>query len=368
MELLGDFFNPRDDWGDAFDLELRWTPPPKSAAAAAAAGQAGGGGGGGGGARAAGRAGPSEEKLISPGAVMPLLDGEPGQYTARVVATVADRPSREYTVILTTAGATAAAIEAAARAAEEGGGEAAAAAAADEEAEMTDEQRRLADEAAEADLRAEAEADAEAEKVLRAQNGAPPPPTLSFFTLATLMSRLNAWRTRGAAAAIKARRRNKRLYTGAVSYSPAPTDPLQCVMSGDGLWSAREMARTRFTIQPRDEYGNPTDEAADAWCLKIVRAPEPAGGGGGRGGAAAAAAAAADADGSWDGFSGDDDDEYSDDSDEDGDSGRDERGGGTSVGGVGAEGEQEPPPARIDAGGFASVSTSDGEAGTTEVS
>ena len=108
---------------------------------------------------------------------------------------------------------------------------------------MTDEQRRLADEAAEADPRGGG--GRRRQKVLRAQNGALPPPTLSFFTLATLMSAQRVAH-RGAAAVIMARRRNKRLYTGAVSYSPAPTDPLQCVMSGDGLWSAREMARTRF--------------------------------------------------------------------------------------------------------------------------
>jgi hypothetical protein len=235
------FFNPRDEWGDYFELQLRYKPPLKPSAAQSSS-------------LTLPTGLPSDEPLIYEGSVREMVrDGEPGQYLATVTATATDRPEREYTVVLTKAGAKADAerdaLEAAARAAK-----AKAEAEEDEEEEMTEAQKKAADEAAEADLRAEAEADAAAEKILRAQNGLPPPPRLSFGTLATLMSRLNAWRRRGAAEAIRARKRNKRLYSHAVTYIPAPTSPPHCIVSGDGLWSAREMSRNVFTIQPIDRY------------------------------------------------------------------------------------------------------------------
>ena len=81
---------------------------------------------------------------------------------------------------------------------------------------------RRADEATEADLRAEAEEEAQQEEIRRAHNGAPPAPKLSFGTLATLMSRINAWRRRGFAGEL---RRGSWLSGLTARHSPrSPTD------------------------------------------------------------------------------------------------------------------------------------------------
>ena len=179
----------------------------------------------------------------------------PGAYLASVAASIAG----EYRVIL--------GLEGQAEGEEaEGEGE-------EEAPDLTDEEKRLAEAATQGDLAAEAQAEAEAEAIRRASNGAPPAPQLSFGALATLMSRIRAWKQRGAAAAIQSRRQSKRIFTAVVQYTPDTTHHATCVVSGDGLWRARAMQRALWTIQPRDRFSNATALAAHAFGV-VVRAAD----------------------------------------------------------------------------------------------
>ena len=183
-------------------------------------------------------------------------DGVPGQYGA----TVSTKVAGEYVVVLQMAKK---------KKTGDGGEEG------EEQGKtMTEEEKRLSAEASEADLRAEAAADAEAERIRRLHNGAPPLPKLSFFTLSVLVSRMDAWRKRGAAKAIERRRRAEQIYRESVFYEAGDTDPATCVVSGSGLWKARAKERATWTIQPRDAFSNATDEPHGSFRVRVQRDPD----------------------------------------------------------------------------------------------
>ena len=246
------FFNCRDEGGDQYTLQLRSAKPlPTKSSERDAAHDL--------------TATDGRRQVDVPVPGLPLMqvgevtdeyDGVPGQYGA----TVSTKVAGEYVVVLQMAKK---------KKTGDGGEEG------EEQGKtMTEEEKRLSAEASEADLRAEAAADAEAERIRRLHNGAPPLPKLSFFTLSVLVSRMDAWRKRGAAKAIERRRRAEQIYRESVFYEAGDTDPATCVVSGSGLWKARAKERATWTIQPRDAFSNATDEPHGSFRVRVQCDPD----------------------------------------------------------------------------------------------
>ena len=237
------FFNARDDWGDKFTLVLRAIMPKQtidersdSHNLVATDGRR--------------QMDNPPPPLIRQGEVTEDPD-VPGGYVAEVMAELAG----EYKIILK--------YDAAESAVWEGVEE-------EPEEELTEEQKRLSEAAMEADL----EEEAKQEEANRVANGVPPAPKLSFFTLATMMQKIQAWKKRGAAAAIANRKRSKRIYEAEVTYEADKTDPETCVVAGQGLWVSRPGERSKWSIQPRDRFSNVTNQPSSSFGV-VVRPHKP---------------------------------------------------------------------------------------------
>ena len=89
-----------------------------------------------------------------------------------------------------------------------------------------------------------------------------------------MMQKIQAWKKRGAAAAIANRKRSKRIYEAEVTYEADKTDPETCVVAGQGLWVSRPGERSKWSIQPRDRFSNVTNQPSSSFGV-VVRPHKP---------------------------------------------------------------------------------------------
>jgi len=109
-----------------------------------------------------------------------------------------------------------------------------------------------------------------------------PTPRLSMFSLALLERNTTKWRAKAEQIrlgseeqlALEARRKGLRVFYTSVIFRPAPTHAPSCLVSGDGLWQSVVLQRNTFLIQPRDEFGNVTDEEAKSFHVSMSRSLE----------------------------------------------------------------------------------------------
>ncbi|KAL1507812.1 hypothetical protein AB1Y20_007420 [Prymnesium parvum] len=76
------------------------------------------------------------------------------------------------------------------------------------------------------------------------------------------------------AQALEARRKGVRVFFGAYTIYPNVTHAPSCFMSGEGLWQGIVLQRNTFLIQPRDKFGNKTDELCKSFRVSMYRATD----------------------------------------------------------------------------------------------